>query len=232
MELQQQIRQRETSNRTQFGSGVFALFPIIKLNIINFAGNDDFNSGQLGGFIRDNSDSYGNEHGPDYQRHHQDAVPESLTSPRRVPAPSVRNGFNPPDLGAIVQKERQQLEYADMLKQQMREREESKAAAKHAKRIEEEAELERAPQQPVKSFAKQKVSGLSLEKRVDLKNTFVLFFQHLQSNILICGSPIYICIFLYLHFRRLYLKHLVFNPLKNDLSCWKSSVFKWKRKGG
>ncbi len=82
---------------------------------------------------------------------------EQLTSPRRVPVPSVRNGFNPPDLGSIVQKERLQLEYADMLKQQMREREESKAAAKHAKRIEEEAELDRAPPQPAKSFAKQKV---------------------------------------------------------------------------
>jgi hypothetical protein len=85
-------------------------------------------------------------------------VSESMTSPRRVPLPSVRNGFNPPDLEAIVHKERQQHEYADMLKQQMREREESKAAAKNARRIEEEEELERAPQQPVKSFAKQKVS--------------------------------------------------------------------------
>ena len=73
-------------------------------------------------------------------------VSESMTSPRRVPPPSVRNGFNPPDLEAIVHKERQQHEYADMLKQQMREREESKAAAKNARRIEEEEELERAPQ--------------------------------------------------------------------------------------
>ncbi len=46
-----------------------------------------------------------------------------------------------------------------MLKQQMLEREEMKAAAKNAKRIEEEAELQLVPQQPVKSFAKQKVSG-------------------------------------------------------------------------
>ena len=123
-----------------------------------FADRDDFNSGAVSGFIYDNADTHGGGHGPDYLRHHRDAIPEALTSPRRVPVPSVRNGFNPPDFGAIVQKERQQNEYADMLKQQMREREESKAAAKHAKRIEEEAELERAPQQPVKSFAKQKVS--------------------------------------------------------------------------
>jgi hypothetical protein len=92
-------------------------------------------------------------------RHNRDQVPESLTSPRRVPVPSVRNGFNPPDLLAIVQKERQQHEYADLLKQQMLEKEEMKAAAKNAKRIEEEAELQNAPQQSVKSFAKQKVSG-------------------------------------------------------------------------
>jgi hypothetical protein len=169
MELQQQMRQREISNRTQFTSGVFALFPIFDWNKINLAGNDDFNSGQVGGFIHGNTDVYSDDHGPDYLRHHRDVIPESVTSPRRVPTPSVRNGFNPPDLGAIVQKERQQLEYADMPKQQMREREESKAAAKHAKRVEEEAELDRAPQQPVKSFAKQKVSGLSLEKLVNLK---------------------------------------------------------------
>lgn len=71
----------------------------------------------------------------------------------------MRNGFNPPDIHALAQKERQQHEYAEMLKQQMLEREEMKAAAKNAKRIEEEAELQLVPQQPVKSFAKQKVSG-------------------------------------------------------------------------
>jgi hypothetical protein len=92
-------------------------------------------------------------------RHYRDPFSEPLTSPRRVPVPSVRNGFNPPDIHALVQKERQQHEYADMLKQQMLEREEMKAAAKIAKRIEEEAELQNAPQQPVKSFAKQKVGG-------------------------------------------------------------------------
>ena len=81
---------------------------------------------------------YEEGNGPDNARPYRDPVPEALTSPRRLPAPSVRNGFNPPDVGVIAQKERQQLEYAEMLKQQMREREEAKSAAKQAKRIEEE----------------------------------------------------------------------------------------------
>ena len=118
---------------------------------------DAFTSGAVGVFGYENSDLYGGGNAPDIARHFRDPVPESLTSPRRIPAPSVRNGFNPPDVGAIAQKERQQLEYAEMLKQQMREREEAKSAAKQAKRIEEDAELERAPPQPAKSFAKQKV---------------------------------------------------------------------------
>jgi hypothetical protein len=42
--------QKEISDRAPFGSGVSALFPIIYLNEINIAGNDDFNSGQAGGF--------------------------------------------------------------------------------------------------------------------------------------------------------------------------------------
>jgi hypothetical protein len=124
----------------------------------NISDRNDFKSGAVVGFSYDNADVYGGSNEPDNARPYRDPVPESLTSPRRIPAPSVRNGFNPPDVGAIVQKERQQVEYAEMLKQQMREREEAKAAAKQAKRIEEEAELDRAPPQPLKSFAKQKVS--------------------------------------------------------------------------
>lgn len=144
------------------------------------ADRDDFKSGPEGGFMNENTDAYGGFNYPDIQRHHRDPVSDSLTSPRRVPVPSVRNGFNPPDLSAIVQKERQQQEYADMLKQQMREREDMKAAAKNAKRIEEEAELDLAPHQPVKSFAKQKVSNISTTfKRLH----FFVRSSHVSSSI-------------------------------------------------
>ena len=128
------------------------------MRFTNISDRDAFKSGAAGGFSYDNADVYEGGNGPDNARPYRDPVPEALTSPRRLPAPSVRNGFNPPDVGVIAQKERQQLEYAEMLKQQMREREEAKSAAKQAKRIEEEQELDRALPQPVKSFAKQKVT--------------------------------------------------------------------------
>ncbi len=145
------------------------------MNETNLPDRNHFHSGVVSTFNYDEADVRGEGLEPDYPRHHRDPVSESVTSPRRVPPPSVRNGFNPPDLEAIVQKERQQHEYADMLKQQMREREESKAAAKNAKRIEEEGELERAPQQPVKSFAKQKVSSFCSNLKIVIRVVFNLF---------------------------------------------------------
>jgi hypothetical protein len=180
------------------------------------ADRDGFKPGAASGFSFDNLDGYPVGNAPGNPRNHREHVPEQMTSPRRVPAPSVRNGFNPPDLGSIVQKERQQLEYADMLKQQMREREESKAAAKHAKRIEEEAELDRAPQQPAKSFAKQKVSS----RFIRVSGCPIISAE----NVEVCGAKMY--------FGRLWLKRPVCSQRRSGLSCWKNSVCKWRRKSG